>query len=116
MKFLDLFSFGLKLFLEVFFYQLVSVIFFILFFLVELELLLNDRLDVLLPEAFDQVEFVLENNNTEENLSVFKLSFPEFELPDFTYLFHHRLYFVLELFVESNQLQAPINRVRTFGL
>ncbi len=53
----------------------------------EPELLLNDGLYELIPETLDEIELILENSETEEDLLVLELSFPELKLSDPAYFF-----------------------------
>ncbi len=81
----------------------------------ELELLLDDGLDVLFSETFNQVELVLEDDHAEENFSISELSLSELKLSDLSDLFHNWLDFTFELFVKSDQLESPVNREGAFG-
>lgn len=87
MKLLNLLALGVEFLLQVSLNHLTSEI--ILFFLIlmEPELLLNDGLYELIPETLDEIELILENSETEEDLLVLELSFPELKLSDPAYFF-----------------------------
>jgi hypothetical protein len=80
----------------------------------ELELLLNEGLNELISEAFDEVELVFENNKTEKHLSVLVLSPSELALSYFPYFFHYRLNPPLQVLIEGHKFQSPIDRIWAF--
>ncbi len=101
-KFLDFLRLWLKLFLEISRDELISVVFLVLLFLMELKMFLDDVLDVLLSETLDQVKLILENDHTEEHFPVFELSLTELEFSHFSNLFYYCFNLTLQILIESN--------------
>jgi hypothetical protein len=112
MQLLNFFSLRLKLSFEVFLDDLCSIIFLILLVLVEFELLLDNGLDKLLSETLDQVEFILENSQTEKNLSAFELALTELEFSNLAYFLQNWLNDSFKLRIKSHELQSSIHRER----
>ena len=102
MELLDFLWLRLKLFLEISRNELSPVVFFVLLFLMELEVFLNNTLNVLLPKTLNQVEFVLENDHAKKHFSVLELPFTKLEFSYFTHFFHHWFNLVLQILIESN--------------
>lgn len=115
MKLFNLLVFRLELLFEIFFNDLSSVVIFIFFFLMELEFLLDNCLDEVLPKAFNKVEFVFKDNNTEENLSALELAFSKLELSDFSNFFQYGLYFPFKILIKSHNFKWPVYWERTLN-
>lgn len=115
MKLLDLLIFNLQLIFEIGLDHFRPEVLLIVLILMELELLLDQRLHELIPETLDQIKLVLEHNQTEEDLPVLELAFAELELSDLADFLHHGFDLVLQLLVEGDQLEGSVDGVGAVG-
>ncbi len=113
MKFFNLFAFGVKFLFQISLNQLTSIILFFLLILMELEFLLNDSLNKLIPKTLDKIELVLEDCQAEEDLLVLKLSFTELKLSNPAYFLKYRLDLALELLIKCHDFQCTIDWIWT---
>ena len=116
MEFLDFFRFRFELLFKVLLNEFLSIFLLVFLFLMKFELLLNEGLNEFLSKTLHEVKFVLENDHTEEHFSALKFALSKLELSYLTDFFHDWFDFVLEFFIEGNQLQSSIYWIRAFSL